>query len=115
MAAYRAAARKRWARERQALAERRQRAWELVRNAAALLRREFGASQVVVFGSLVHADLFHDRSDVDLAVRGLDERVYLRAAARLLGLDPAIEVDLIRVEEAARTLQGTIEREGVPV
>jgi len=115
MAVYRATARRRWARERQALAERRERAWELARNAAALLRTEFGAGQVTAFGSLVHPDRFDARSDVDLAVRGLDERCYFRAVGRLLSLDPGIEVDLVMVEDASDRLRDTVEREGVPL
>ena len=33
---------------------RRRQAWRVARKAARLLRQEFGASKVVVFGSLVH-------------------------------------------------------------
>ncbi len=115
MAIYRATTRKRWERERHELARRRERAWALARNAAALLRAEFGAGQVVTFGSLVHPDLFHARSDVDLAVRGLDGRHYFRAMGRLLCLDPSIEIDLVMVEDASGQLRDTIEREGVPL
>ncbi len=113
MAVYRETARRRQAMKQQVLAERRQRAWDLARQAAALLKEELGATQVRLFGSLVHGALFHARSDVDLAVWGLDEKIYYQAVSRLLDLDPAIEVDLIRVEDATLSLQNLIEREGV--
>ena len=67
MEIYRRSARER-ARKRQVeLDERRQRAWEVARLAADLLKNEFGAPRVVLFGSLLRPQLFHARSDVDLA------------------------------------------------
>jgi predicted nucleotidyltransferase len=67
---------------------------------------------VLLFGSLLAPRRFHERSDVDLAVMGLDEQVYLRALARLLDLDPSIPVDLIELEHAGPGLRSTVEREG---
>jgi hypothetical protein len=52
------------------------------------------------------------RSDVDLAVWGLDERDYLRAVAAVTGLDREIAVDLIAVEEAPESLRDLIAEEG---
>lgn len=113
MAIYRATARRRWAQEQQEMSQRRERAWALARQASSLLREQFNASRVMVFGSLVRSGLFHLRSDVDLAVWGLDERVYYRAVSQLLSLDPSIEVDLVIAEEAPATLRAVIEEEGV--
>jgi predicted nucleotidyltransferase len=115
MAIYRATARRRWAQEQQEMRQRRERAWALARQASSLLREQFNASRVMVFGSLVRSGLFHLRSDVDLAVWGLDERVYYRAVSQLLSLDPSIEVDLVIAEEAPVTLRTVIEEEGVLV
>lgn len=115
IAIYRATARRRQADEQEALALRQERAWAVARQAAVLLRERFGAGRVAVFGSLVHPELFHARSDIDLAVWGLDERQIYRAVAALLALDPAIDVDLVRAEEAAPALGDTIAREGVPM
>lgn len=115
MAAYRATARRRRQQERQQLAHRRQRACEVARQASQLLKEQFGVKRVVLFGSLRFPERFHQRSDVDLAVWGLEERLYYRAVARLLDLDPAIAVDIIEAELASSTLLATIEREGVPI
>lgn len=109
---YRATARHRAAEDRRRLALRHERAWAVARQAADLLRREYQVARVAAFGSLVREELFHPRSDIDLAVWGLDERHYLRALARLLTLDPAFEVDLIRTEEAPAPLLARIEEEG---
>ncbi|MCS7220276.1 MAG: nucleotidyltransferase domain-containing protein [Anaerolineae bacterium] len=115
MIIYREGARRRRLRERQKLARRQERALALARRAAALLREDFGAKRVVLFGSLVRGGVFDLRSDVDLAVWGLDERKYLRALARLLDLDPTIEIDLVIAENASPTFLATIEQEGIPL
>jgi predicted nucleotidyltransferase len=87
-------------------------AWALARKAADLLRERFAAQRVAVFGSLIHPEYFHGRSDVDLAVWGLDEGDYLRAVAVVTGLDEEIFIDLIAVEEAPESLCNLIKAEG---
>lgn len=115
MAIYRATARQRQLVDHQQLAARYHRAWDLARQAAGALRERFGVIRVMVFGSLVKEELFHGRSDIDLAVWGMDEKEYYRAVAHLLTLDPDITVDLIMVEDAPDSLRECIENEGVPV
>ncbi len=110
---YRRGAQERRRRRRQTLAKRRERAWHVAREAARILKEEFGASRVVVFGSLLNERFFHLRSDVDLAVWGLDPALYLKALGRLLSLDPAIPVDLIEAEHAPPALQERIQKEGL--
>ena len=95
------------------LEARRQVGLALAQRAAALLKADFGASRVAVFGSVLKPHLFHERSDVDLAVWGLDERLYLRALAAVLDLVPDISVDLVEVEQARAELRQVIERDGV--
>ena len=113
LAEYLQPARARAQARRKHLEARRLRAWALARQAAALLRSAYGARRVVVFGSLLKPARFHERSDVDLAVWGLDERVYLRALAQLLSLDVTLDVDLVEAEQARAELMSAIEREGV--
>jgi uncharacterized protein len=113
MASYRDGYRQRRDQRSQALAARRECAWTVARTGAQILREQFGAAQVAVFGSLLRPDKFYERSDVDLAVWGLDERVYLKAVARLLDLNPEIAVDLVEIEFAAPRLRTAIEQEGM--
>ncbi len=102
------------ARERQQRLEaRRQRGLALAHRAAARLSADFGAHRVAVFGSVLKPHLFHERSDVDLAVWGLDEHLYLRALSTLLDLEPDIAVDLVEVEQARPELQRVIEQDGL--
>lgn len=88
------------------------RAWQVARKAAQVLKTQFGVEKVMVFGSLLHPALFHGRSDVDLVVWGLVGREYYRAASVLLDIDPSISIDLIAFEDARPGLQEVILREG---
>lgn len=114
-AAYRAAARRRQDAERRALAARERRAWELAREAAAALRRQFGVGRVVVFGSLVHPGCFTPWSDVDVAAWGLRPEDTFRAIGVAMDLDPDILVNLVDVAMCSPALLKTIEREGIPL
>ena len=108
-----ARARHRWEqRQRQA---RQDHAWKAARQAAALLKREFGAQQVVVFGSLIHPRRFTRWSDVDLAAWGLTARNWLQASAAVRALSDEIEMNLVDVACCPADLQAVIEREGVPL
>lgn len=115
LAIYRQTAQARQEMRRAAIEARRQRAWQVARNAAVLLRRDFGATRIVAFGSLTNQKLFHVHSDIDLAVWDLDEGLYFRAVGVLQGLDPEFSLDLIRFEDASPVFQGTILQEGEPL
>ncbi len=90
------------------------RGWEVAEKAASLLRNRFRAERIVVFGSLIRPEDFDERSDVDLAVRGVSDGDYLRAVAAVTGLDSEITVDLIRLEQASPSLCRQVE-EGVDI
>lgn len=111
--AYRTGAQQRAQRRDQALAARLARAWQVAQQGAQLLTEQFGATQVAVFGSLMRPEKFHAHSDIDLAVWGLNERLYYRAVSRLLDIDPEFSIDLIETELAAPRLRQAIEQEGV--
>jgi len=113
MAVYRATARQREEQERQERAQRAQRALALAQQAAALLKSQFGASQVILFGSLARRGLFHRRSDVDLAVAGIENRIFWRAWAALDALGHEFEINLVDMEMALPALRQEIEREGI--
>ncbi len=66
-----------------------ERAWRVAREAASLLKADFGAERVCLFGSLARGT-FRSKSDIDLAVEGLPEREFFRAAGRLQALAPGL-------------------------
>jgi predicted nucleotidyltransferase len=113
MAAYIATARQQAQEEQKLLAQRCARARDVAIAGAELLKTKYGVKHMVLFGSLVHPELFHIHSDVDLAVWELPEQHYYRAVANLLDINPEFEVDLIRIEDAPATLQALVEEEGV--
>jgi predicted nucleotidyltransferase len=95
--------------------ERRSRAWETARTAADLLRRRFGATHVVVFGSLAHDEWFTRCSDIDLAASGIPPDAFFRAVAAVTGLSAEFKVDLVDPQDCRPALRQVIEREGVAV
>ncbi len=115
IAVHLATARRRRAERDVARAGRRERGWAVARRAAALLRREYGVVRVVVFGSLLRPDAFHERSDVDLAVCGLPGERYFQAVAAVNDLPDAFGVDLVDLDRCRPDLRQAIEREGVAV
>jgi predicted nucleotidyltransferase len=115
MAAYRATAQRRQEQEQQDLAQRRDRAWEVARQAAEFLRTRFGATRVVAFGSLAHRAWFSPTSDIDLAVWGLVPDDYLVAVAQLQDLEPQFKIDLISAEHCRPELRAAIAEEGEPL
>jgi uncharacterized protein len=76
-----------------------------------LLMDRHGARRVVLFGSFARGDTT-DRSDVDLAVEGLDPAGYFTAIADLTGL-LGTPVDLVEIERAPASLLARLEHEGV--
>lgn len=112
-AVYQRAAREREERRRRALAERLQRAEVVARSAAQVLKEQFGATAVILFGSVAHNTGFHADSDIDLAAAGIAPADFWRAWAALDAIDPSFEINLIAVEEATASLKAVLETEGV--
>jgi uncharacterized protein len=98
---------------RQEAERRRDAAWSIARRAAHLLREEFGATQVIVFGSLAHNAWFGPQSDIDLAVEGIPSEAFWRAWCALDRLDAAVDIDLIAIEAATDSLRDEIVDQGV--
>ena len=98
-----------------ALAARREHGWAVAREGARCLREEFGATDVLVFGSVVTGRGFHQRSDIDLAARNVPRETYFKAVAALLNLDNDFLFDLVRLEDAPEGLREHILTEGIPL
>jgi predicted nucleotidyltransferase len=69
--------------------------WEVARQCAKILKEQFGAQRVVLFGSMLDPERMTWHSDIDLAVWELPERDYFRAVATLLDVDPEFSIDLV--------------------
>jgi predicted nucleotidyltransferase len=99
--------------DQEQLSGRWQRAWNTARLAADVLRRRFGATRVVVFGSVTRRDWFTPWSDIDLAAWDIAPDAFYRAVAAVTGLDPEFKVDLVDPEDCQPALRRVIEKEGV--
>ena len=87
---------------------------EVARACARRLVQDFGAREVYLFGSLLDEELTHERSDIDLAVAGLEGRLYFKALSSVWKLLPAgVELDLVPLEQARPSLAERVKAEGV--
>ena len=95
------------------LERRRTRAVRLARQAAALLRAEFGARDVVLFGSLASHSDFTLWSDIDLAVFGIPADRFYAAVAAITGLSAEFKVDLVDAGACKTSLREAIDQDGI--
>ena len=85
------------------------------RRAADLLREQFGAECVVLFGSLARNEDVGPRSDINLAVAGLSADPYSQAVARVQRVGEERSVDLVRLKDCVPSLRERIDEEGIPL
>lgn len=82
--------------------------------AAAYLKSEYSVKQVLLFGSLVDQEFFHAHSDIDIAVDGLPEKYYYRAASEVMNLVEDFSIDIVDLNTCKpglkkRIMQGSVE------
>ncbi len=109
------AIRRRRARLRGEISNRRKLASLVARKVAKLLRDEFGATEVILFGSLARRGSFTLYSDIDLAVRGIDPERFFAASAAIESVDLKFEIDLVELETCPPALLKSIEKDGKPL
>jgi len=86
---------------------------EVAHACAHRLVQDFSARQVYLFGSLLREDVVHSRSDIDLAVEGLEGARHFEALSALWKLLPAgVELDLVPLEDAWPSLAEQVSTEG---
>jgi predicted nucleotidyltransferase len=89
------------------------RAMRQARRAAALLKREFGATRVVLFGSLAHRLWFTRWSDIDLAVWGIAPGEFYRAAGTVADLKTGFKIDVVDPTDCHPLVRQEIEEDGI--
>ena len=95
------------------MSKRQQKGLVAARRCAQILREQFGAKRVVLFGSLLNHEEMSWRSDIDLAVWGLPKNDYFRAVSQMLVVEPEFDVDLVEIQNAKPHILKAIEAEGV--
>lgn len=86
-------------------------ALENAKRAAHILIAEYGARDVYLFGSLAHRGNFSSRSDIDLAVTGINPCDYYDAIGRLVQ-EIEFDINLIALETCKPSLRQKILQEG---
>lgn len=99
MYSYILAARKREQARQEGLRQLQSRGIETAKQAARILRQQFRATRVVLFGSMLQPEI-HADSDIDLAVWNLSKSDYFQAVGKLQGLSE-FEIDLVEAENAS--------------
>ncbi len=85
----------------------------IAQEAADLLREQFHATRVVLFGSLAHRLWFTPWSDVDLAALGIPPGKFYEAVAVVTSLGREWTVNLVDMATAPSALRQAIEEEGI--
>jgi len=110
---FRRTALRRLEREKGEIERRKEKAWATARLAATILREQFQATRVVVFGSLVHDGCFTRWSDVDIAAWGIASEDTFRAIGAVMDMESSIDVNLVDVNTCRPSILEMIDEEGV--
>ncbi|MEM8810712.1 MAG: nucleotidyltransferase domain-containing protein [Cyanobacteria bacterium P01_G01_bin.38] len=90
-------------------------AWKLIPELAELLRKDFGAKRIRVFGSAVKIDYFSVESDIDLAAWDIPVDKYFKAILAVDEYNPDFRVDLVDPSFCSERLLKRIEEQGIDV
>ena len=92
-----------------------QRAWQTAHRVAAMLYKDFGATQVVVFGSLTKQESFSKWSDIDIAVCGIPSDKYFCAVWEAEDISRLFKLDLVNFESCIGVFRERIESQAVRI
>ncbi|MGB5596509.1 MAG: nucleotidyltransferase domain-containing protein [Crocosphaera sp.] len=91
------------------LEERKEKALKIADNCIKILKQEFGANDVIIFGSLRGDSPWHCQSDLDLAVKGMSDEQIWNAYGKLEKIVPSwLKFDLVSVEKVPNYLRDRI-------
>ena len=79
--------------------QRQKEGFDIAQKCAHLLKEKYGATKVVLFGSLLNHQKMTPYSDIDLAVWNFPEKDYFKALADL-DYGHSFEIDLVEIEKA---------------
>ena len=92
-----------------------QRAWHTAHRIATMLYDDFGATKVAVFGSLAEQESFSKWSDIDIAVWGIPNNKYFRAASIASDINGLFKVDLVDFESSKGLFRERIQSQLIPI
>ena len=92
-----------------------QRAWQTAYQVATLLYEAFGATQVVVFGSLTEPMSFTKESDIDIAVSGLSDDDYDKTRNAIWDLKSGFKIDIINFDRSEGRFRERVKHQAIPI
>ncbi len=92
-----------------------EKAWSIAKEAATVLKHDFRARKVAVFGSLTDPSAFTPWSDIDIAVWGVPEDRFFAAVGAVTGLTLDFKIDLVDATDCRESLKKSIEFEGIEI
>ena len=92
-----------------------QRAWQTAHRIAEMLYEDFGATQVAVFGSLAEPESFSKWSDIDIAIWGIPNDKYFRAASVASDISGLFKVDLVDFKDCKGLFRERIQSQLTPI
>jgi predicted nucleotidyltransferase len=95
--------------------KRREKALAVAKQAASILRQQFGAYKVVAFGSLLSGEMFSSWSDIDLAAWGIEADSFYSAVAVVTGLSTEFNIDLVEPDTCRKVIKETIQKHGIEI
>ncbi len=107
------AIRRRKAAARADLEKRRRLANQVASQVAELLRSEFRAEKIYLFGSLSRSDRFTLWSDIDIAVNGIPPARFFEAVGVVIGISADFKIDLIDLGACPFAMREIIEKDGI--
>ena len=90
-------------------------AWQTAYQVATLLYEKFGATQVVVFGSLTEPMSFTKESDIDIAVSGLSDGAYDKAWNAIWGFKSGFKIDIINFDRSKGLFRERVKHQAIPI
>lgn len=90
-------------------------AWQTAYQVATLLYDQFGATQVVVFGSLTEPMSFTKESDIDIAVSGLSDDAYDKAWSAIWDFKSGFKIDIINFDRSKGRFKERVKYQTIPI
>ena len=91
------------------------RAWQTAYEVAAVLYEKFGATQVVVFGSLTEPIGFTNTSDIDIAVSGLSTEDYDKAWSMVFNFRSEFKIDCVNFDTSKGHFRERVKYQAIPI
>lgn len=90
-------------------------AWQEAKKIAEILKKEFGAKSVSIFGSLTDPERFNENSDIDIAVRGIPDEKFYSAVGKATRISDRFQIDVVDLDDCRESVRKSIENDGIPV